>query len=398
MVCVKILTTRTLVVAALSASLVACGFGHDKKKKDGASAQALPVTVLEIKKQPVEILFQSVGSFFTTNSPIVKAQTTGEVKSINVQAGAEVKKGDLLVQLGDKRAEIEYQKALASQNEKQYIEERYKKLAAKGIVSQVQYQQALASLKVAQQGLLAAKENVDRAKIDSPIDGHVEQIYVSVGDLVSPGSKVASVVNSKMLEARLPFSQSQVSMLKIGQAVEIFSPTSPDYVLKGSIDAITPSINPENRSFDVIVKFSNAQNVWRIGASNYAAISLEEKGTGYFIPKESIVLGNGGEQVFVARNGKAVEIKDIKILSTQGQMDAIDAPGLKEGDLIIVDGAPYLSNGSAITIQGKKPTPAAATPSKAKAPATKKSSTTSPAKPSKAPNKSSSTSKPSPTK
>tara|TARA_B100000508_G_C11455178_1_gene276361 strand:+ start:337 stop:1467 length:1131 start_codon:yes stop_codon:yes gene_type:complete len=354
---VKLRSLKTLLVVLLGISLSACGWfgGAKHKKKEASSVQTLPVTVMEIKKQPIKVVFQSVGSLITKNNPLVKALVTGHVVSIKVHSGAEVKKGELLMKLSDKRANIAYQKALANEKEKSYVEQRYRTLAEKGIVSKIQYQQALTSFEVAKQGLLAAKEDVERANIVSPIDGYVEHVYVSIGDVVSPGDKLASIVNSKELEARLPFSQSQVNLLKIGQPVQIFSPASPDYMLKGSIDAIAPSINPNNRSFDVIVKFDNNQNVWRIGASSHAAIELEKAGSGFVVPKESLVLSNGGDTVFVAKNGKAVAVKNVEVVNSQDGAVTIDSPDLKTGDLVIVDGAPYLSNGAPIAIKGQKP-------------------------------------------
>lgn len=365
MVRVKKSIAKATFAILLGVSLSACGGKTSSKKTKAQSAQqALPITVVMAKKQKVDIIYKSVGSFVSETNPDVKAETTGSVTAVKIHAGENVKKNQLLVQLSNSRQEIAYKKALAQKKAKAYAEERYQMLAKKGIVSQLQYQKILAELRVAEQELASAQDNLNRTQLKSKIDGRVQHVYVSIGDFVSEGDKLVSVINAKNLQAHLPFSQSQAKQFKVGQAVKIYSPTSPNYMINGFIDSITPSVNPQNRSFNVIVKFSNPDNIWRAGASSHAQISLEADKNAFIVPKESLVLNNLGDSIFIVQNNKAVEIRNVQIINEEGNNTAITAKGLKEGDLIVVDGAPYLSNGVEVSIKKPKKTTSSLSSSK----------------------------------
>lgn len=345
----------------LGVVLIAC---HGNTKKQKSPPQKTPVTVIKVKKERISIPHASVGSIVSLQNPEIKAQVTGQITQIYVRAGDPVFQGQLLAQMMDTRQQNKLQQeeanleaAQAKLKEKTYTAEQYKYLVGQGAASELQYKQAVTAMEVAkasvssaQHAVEMAQDNVNRAMIKAPIMGHVQAVYASVGEFVQPGEKLFKLVNRTMLQARLPFSEKDADRFHVGQNVTIISRASPNIRYQGTVTEIEPAINPNNRSFFVLVHFADNAG-WHVGASTHAQVYLDVKQSVFIVPKASVVLTSKGDVLYTLKDGKAYEHK-VNIVYAWDQEAAIESD-IPNGAEIVVDGANYLSNGSLVEIKGK---------------------------------------------
>ncbi len=342
----------------LALSLVACDSKKsDKKQKD----KPTPVTVYRATSQQINVPYTSIGSIRARKNPTVKAEVEGLVVKLLVKVGDPVALNQKLAELNSKRQTIELEKAKAelataetNVTEKMFIAERYRQAYKKGAISLIKFKTADATMKVmiqrlnvAKEALAAAEHNLERTIIKSPISGHVQKIFIAVGDFAKPGTPIVKLINPDELIAELPFSQERVSKLQVGQNIRMVSPATPGKMYVGTVDAIEPSIDPNNRAFNVIIHFQNFGN-WHSGSSAGAQIYLTHPERGFMLPKESVVLRANGDYIFYLKNGRATMVQ-VTILHSWLNKVAVTAK-MPSPVNVVVDGASYLSNNAPVTV------------------------------------------------
>lgn len=356
-----------LIVTLSCFLLFSCNKDKDKPKKP-AAPQATPVAVIKASIRSLPVKYQSSGSLTPITHPTLKAEINGRVTQVRTYDGAEVKTNQVLATLGHEKQQIAYLQAKAhlvaakaTVHEKDLEQQSKYILMKKGITSKLSYAQAVAAVKVtkarvnvAEQNLLHAENELSNTIIRSPITGNVEKVLASQGETVTIGTPLFKLINHSLLQARLPFSEKRASDFKIGQRVHLLSPATPGKEYVGQVTAITPSINPLNRSLDVIVTF-NSDNLWHSGASIQGKVYLEEKINAIVVPTESIVLRGNRSLVFTVVNGKAMP-HVIKVIEETNGAAAISS-NIKSGAMIVTHGAQYLAQGSPVSVPKPKSAP-----------------------------------------
>ena len=107
-------------------------------------------------------------------------------------------------------------------------------------VLDAQEQQLRADLSAKQEALKVAQTNLDYTRIVAPTDGTVGERKVRVGQLVSPGTQVISLVeNTIWVQAN--YKETQLTNVAKGDAVEITVDTFPGVMLRGHVEEIAPA-------------------------------------------------------------------------------------------------------------------------------------------------------------
>lgn len=321
----------------------------------------IPVKILSVSTKPVDLKYKSLGSIESRDVPIVRAQVAGHIEELLAKRGDQVTKGQLLAQISSNdevlavsQAKTGFVQAQANYDAALLDMQRKGILAQKGVVSKSDYDHAVSAYKIAKASvdnakiqLQAAENQLAKTKITAPINGVVDQVSVSVGDQVSPGTAMLQVINPANLRAVLPFPEQQALQIQPGQAVDLSSLANPDQVLNATVTALTPSIDPKNRAFQVIVDFQNTNN-WIPGASVRGFVYVLKGYQAIAIPQSSLVLRQQGYAVFTVQNGIA-KITPVQTgFRTDGNVVVIQ--GLKDGDQVVVDGADYLSDGTPVKV------------------------------------------------
>jgi len=100
--------------------------------------------------------------------------------------------------------------------------------------------QLRADLNAKQELLKVSQTNLDYTKIVAPTDGIVGERKVRIGQLVSPGTQVISLVeNTVWVQAN--YKETQLTNVSKGDAAEVTVDTFPGVVLKGHVEEIAPA-------------------------------------------------------------------------------------------------------------------------------------------------------------
>ena len=145
-------------------------------------------------------------------------------------------------ELSKARAQVSLRKAEQQQARAQ-LSSRSAELEAQikqRAVLDAQEQQLQADLNAKQEALKVAQTNLDYTRILAPTDGTVGERKVRIGQLVSPGTQVISLVDNTIW-VQANYEETQLANVARGDGAEITVDTFPGVVLRGHVEEIAPA-------------------------------------------------------------------------------------------------------------------------------------------------------------
>ena len=358
-----------LLISLLLLFLTACGAKDDSsansKNNDKKDAKPTLITVTQVKNQAIETTETAIGSLESLIDPIVASELAARVVKVHVNAGETVKQGQLIatldaadfgMQRNEQQAEVARIQALIDNQSK--IVARNQALVDRKFISQNAVDNDLAQKNVLKQQLEAARarvgsinHNSSKSRVIAPVAGVVEKRLVGTGDFVRVGDPIVQIVSKQKLRAHLPFPEHIGAQLKPGLKVRLTTPTS-EKTVESVIHELKPMITEGSRTIDVIADVQGELN-WQPGASVTGTVVLGEQASALMVPEQSLVLRPAGEVVYVVRDnvaGQAVAHQAVVKTGARqnGLIEVLD--GLNTNDVIVVDGAGFLTDKAPITI------------------------------------------------
>jgi multidrug efflux system membrane fusion protein len=193
-------------VGILSILLTAAGC----KKKSAPQQAPLPVNFVTVVEKEVNEWDEFTGRLEAVESVEIRPRVSGYVTEIHFEAGAIIKKGDLLYVIDPRPYQADFDRAVAefermqAQLKLSQIElDRAKDLRTKNTISASEfdqkaatYQGSSAAARSAEAAKNSAELNLEFTQIKSPIDGRVSDARITLGNLVQPGAGPESVLTT----------------------------------------------------------------------------------------------------------------------------------------------------------------------------------------------------------
>ena len=302
-----------------------------------------------------------MGMIYSRSSPEIAAEVSGRVISVIADIGDVVEKGQVLaqiasekydLQLAQSKAEIARLSALLVNQELDL--KRAEKLFKDNLVSEEMVDRTRAEFNALSEQINAANAQlrnserlIEETEIKAPIKTKVAAKHIDIGDFVQNGMIVYELVDTKNLRVALSFPEYQSLKLKKGLKVFLSTPTSIDQNVEAVIKEIKPNVNSNNRSITAIVDFDNPGS-WVPGASTQARIILSTYQDALVLPQLAVVRRSVGDVVYLIQNDTAVEQQVDTGIEKDGLVHI--KSGLKNGDIVALDGAGFLTNGTQIKI------------------------------------------------
>lgn len=180
-------------------------------RKESAPPQGpLPVNVVTVIEKEVREWDEFTGRLDAVESVEIRPRVSGYITEIHFEAGAVIKKGDLLYVIDPRPYQADFDRAAAELERMQAqlklaeIElDRAKDLRAKNTISASEfdqkaatYQGSSAAARSAEAAKNSAALNLEFTQIKSPIDGRVSDARITLGNLVQPGAGPESVLTT----------------------------------------------------------------------------------------------------------------------------------------------------------------------------------------------------------
>lgn len=331
--------------------LAAVGLLQEQRAPEGnATAPAPPPDATPVVAEPFARQKQTdelsvIGTARGIRSVSLATEITGRVVAVRATPGDHVAEGAILIELDSKdvRIALERSRLLAADAQEKF--DRLARLALSGAVTDQQLKDAELALKSAELEEQAARSDLSRHIILSPIEGRIGLIPVEPGDMIAAGTPITSVEDRSSLIAEFRLPERVATIVKPGDQILARPLNGADAPVEGRISALDNRVAPESRSLRAEAVIPNPADALRPGMALSVTMTL----TGaerLAVDPLAIQWGTEGAFVWVKRGGKAEHLP-VRILQRLPDRVLIDAAP-QDGDLVITEGVTSLRPGTSV--------------------------------------------------
>lgn len=302
----------------------------------------------------------------------VAARVGGVAQDVPIRIGDLVEEGDVLARLDTELLEIELAQAEAqiaiaqagisvSEARLDRAEKAFRRaetLRQNSTIAEAQLeerasdfaeargaqQEALARIQASRNALEQARYRLDNAVVRAPFDAVVLDVATEVGQFITAGSQVATLIDTSALEIEANVPARYVSALRKDQPVTATTDIGDTVTL--TLRAILPTEFAATRTRPVRFELQDTEATIAVGQTVTLDVPVSAPREVLVVPKDALVQAQGGWSVFVHEDGKAMP-RTIEIGAALNNSFEV-LSGLNEGDEVVVRGNERLRPGQDI--------------------------------------------------
>ncbi len=371
--------------------------GPDQGAGQAASETTpLPVKAVTAARGDLVIRVKSPGEAYTDNKAVIRAEVSGVARSVLAEEGKHVRAGEVLIIIDDeayqldlKRAEATKLNALSNMLIEQQFEKSDDKInpemsekirqsvaglekaardQASGAISRIDFENikdaneillieagmkkdevraAVKGLTQAEIEVTKARIQIEKTKIKAPFDGIVTGVKAFAWENISPG-ELFTLVNIRRIKVAAKVLESEIGRIRTGQTAELTFSSFPGKVFPGTVQAVSPIVNAEDKTCGVYILVDNPGEEIKPGMHAEVDIAAEVHQGRLLVPQDAVLLRNGRKLVFVVEDGLAKWKYVDTGLENERYIEILN--GIVEGEKVIVEGHLTLAHDARVTI------------------------------------------------
>ncbi len=310
------------------------------------------ITATEVVSANWQPYLQAVGSFAAVNSTELTTEASGIVSLIAFENGAEITKGQLLVQLDDRIDQAELTRLEAVKSLAQLEQNRLEKLFREGSVSELEFRRRESETAQAIAAVASQQARIAQKSLYAPFTGVAGIRQVSLGQLLTGGTAVVSLQSLDPLFLNFTVPEQQLPLITLGKDISVQVDAFADTRFTGKITAIAPAIRESSRSIEIQATFANPERQLRPGMFARVQLNTGASNAVTLIPQTAVQFNPYGNAVFVVTEQEGTKTVTQRFITTgeaRGDLIAVTA-GLTAGEVIATSGLLKLRNGAAVSI------------------------------------------------
>ena len=369
----SVIGTGVLAVTCLAVGFVACKL----MPKGNAAAQGMDpskmvgvVAVTNGEMRAYNLPQKYVAHVEPMQEVALIPQVDGYIKEILFKEGDFVSAGQLLYTLDDEKYQAAVGQAKADLNAAKVEEKRaaryWKRMQNaddRGVTqkerddAEAGAERATANVKQAEAMLVTAEYNCRKAKIVAPFAGKIGKTSKHIGDLVSPSTVLAKVVQCDPIRVTFPMTdRAFTELLKLKKSgkvadlrMRLMLPDDSEFAQQGEWDFDDNEMSLDTASMMMRAKFPNTDGF--LVPNTYVTLLTDYKVAPKMlcVPQQCVVdLSGGSLGVWVVGDDMTVTPRPVKTLEQfEGWTPVVE--GLKEGEKIVLSGVGKLMAGQKVS-------------------------------------------------
>jgi multidrug efflux system membrane fusion protein len=316
-----------------------------------------PVTVAKVVTKDVPLYLDEIGTCAAYETVQVQAQVSGQIMARHFQDGSDVKQGDPLFTIDPRPYQAALDQAKAQAALDQATLKRQVDLRARKVISQQDYDIAVANAQKSQAAAEAAQVNLDYCYIKSPINGRVGLRNVDVGNLVGPSTPPLVTIQGldpiytdfTVAENDLPLVRQFLGGPNV--KVQTYLPDGSITPRTGDLYFIDNAVQPGSGTVKARGVTPNPDRA--LWPSEFVRVRfiLDMLKNAALVPSQAVQVSQSGPFVFVVKSDNTVDLRPVKPGQRQeGDLTVIDS-GVNPGETVVVTGQLALSPGAKVAAQ-----------------------------------------------
>ena len=342
--------------------------GADATTKGGSKARSVAIAPSDVAVARVGTLSDGIpitGLLRPLESVDMHARIEGDLTGVYVREGQHVQQGQLLAQFeavaqqsGATSARAGQSAAKADLSQTEWNFKQSGDLFHAGAISEADYRASQQSVDAARARLAAADATAQAADITArdtrvvaPITGVIDKKLVDVGEHMTKGAPMFTVVRSQTLELAATVPERRAAAIHVGQQVSF---SAQGLAFTGAVARISPTIDPMTRSISVYVDVDNSNGALKgnsLATGNVVASTV----TGALLVPTSALhqtADSGKTYVYRVNTGMAEQVYiNLGIVNDQSGFAQVIS-GLVAGDKVVIGNVGMLAAGTQVQIIG----------------------------------------------
>ncbi len=349
-------------------------------KRMGGKETPIPVEASPAVRGPLIQKVSAQGRVHAYQKVDVINEVSGKMLKLNVRDGDIVTKGQVIAEIDDRDFLLDVQEArrnylaqkaeyaafdetlgapeLASQekvqDELKALEEKFKQ----GLLSEDEYRRqkfnlelqelrsgtrrseviSARTLEQAEINLQKAELTLEKCQVRAPFDGMIFGVEVSEGAMLNPSTVLAKLYNLKDLAIKTKVLESEIGQVSLNRPAKINFTALPDLgQIEGEVRAISPFINEEDKTVDVMVGIKRVDN--RIRPGMFAEVKIDSKiyEDRLMVPKTAILPRDDRKVVFKVSADNRAKWLYVETGVENDEFVEITKGELAAGELVLTD-------------------------------------------------------------
>lgn len=301
-----------------------------------ANPQALPVKVLQVKKERLENNLNITGTILPNESVSLRPEISGLVKRVAFKEGEFVKKGTPLIYLNDDELSAQYDRLQFTKKLFESQENRQKQLLEREAISQEEYDIVLNQFNTNLADLRLIQAQLNKTVIRAPFDGVLGLRQISEGSVIGNADVIASIINIDPIKIEFSIPERYANSVELNSKI-FFSNEVGGVEIEGVVYAFEPNIDPATRTLKLRAQSPNKERKFLPGMFVRIRFVLGIEEDAIMVPSEAIIPELNGYKVYVVGPGNKVESRVIAI-GTRTESSVQIVEGVQEGDLVLTTG------------------------------------------------------------
>jgi len=338
-----------------------------------AGAQPVPVGVARVQSANIRVTLDALGAVTPLATVVVKPQVNGVLRRIDFTEGQMVRVGDLLAEIDPRpyQAALDQAKGALARDHAQYQNaqvdlRRYQGLWAQKAISQqiLATQEALVrtdagNIEADRGAVEAAAVNLGFCRVTSPVAGRVGLRQVDVGNYVQVGvtTEIVAVTQLRPISVLFTVPEDNLPALaaRIQSGAEIpvdaYDRAQRTRLATGRLSNMDNEVDPTTGTVKMRALFDN--NDGHLFPQQFVNVKILVNTLNDLtaVPVAAIQHGTSGDFVFLVRSGGTATMRNVALGPVDGNLVAVNR-GLSPVDVVVVDGADRLRDGSRVLIGG----------------------------------------------
>lgn len=285
----------------------------------------------QVESENVEV----PGSLLPVEETQIRPEVTGRIVTLNIQEGAVVKQGSLLVKLFDQDLQAQLKKLQVQLDISTRTADRQKELLAINGISQQDYDLSALAVDNLKADIETIKISISKTEIRAPYDGKLGLRNVSLGAYVSPSDILTSIRQVSQLKLEFSVPEKYAKEIGVGYIIK-FRVDGGEKDHKARVVATEGNVDQVTRTLKIKSVVTESHRELVPGVFAKVDLQLGNITNAMMIPTQAVIPQARSKQIILFRKDSAqfltVEtgIRD----STYVQI----VKGLKSGDTVVTSG------------------------------------------------------------
>jgi len=305
------------------------------------------------------------GELRAAREATVRAKMPGSVLEVTIEEGQAVQRGAVIARIEARPLQdalLSSQSSVRSAEQALAVSEREAERTASlvkgGALAERDVELARAAVAGSQAQLAAARarlasvrQPLDDAVVTAPISGVVSGRPVNAGDVVSPGSPIATIIDLSSMWLEASVQSEALSALKPETPVEFQVRGYPGQTFEGHIERVSPSADPVTRQVMIFVHVPNTRGRLVAGLFAEGRVTSERRQT-IVVPATAVDTGGQSPWVLRLRDGKAERVP-VQVGIRDDRTERVEIlAGVAAGDVLLIGAARAVTPGTPVAVSG----------------------------------------------